>query len=85
MKGYNVATLPKNIETIYNIIYIRILRFIGGICLLLILTGYSCLLPTYLHIPIIVIGTIQSVQIIIIFLIKFIYGIYTLKYKSDKF
>ena len=41
--------LPKKIENVYSNIYIRILRFIGGLCLLLALTKNYLLLPIFLH------------------------------------
>ena len=85
MKAYNVPILPKKIENIYSNIYVRVLRFIGGVCLLLILTNKHLLLPVYLHKLIIVVGAIQSIQILIIFIIKIIYGLYTLMYKSKDF
>lgn len=34
-KGFSVPLLPTKIYAIYNHIYFRILRFIGGLCLLL--------------------------------------------------
>lgn len=77
--------LPEKLYKIYNLLYIRILRFIGGVCLLLVLTSSYLSLPIYLHKPIIIIGAIQSVQILIICIVKIIYGIYTLKYKSKEF
>lgn len=85
-KGYNVAILPTKVYKIYNLIYIRMLRFIGGICLLLILTKATpgCL-PVYVQRLILILALLQSVSIVIIFIIKIIYGFYTLKYKSDKF
>ena len=85
MKAYNVPILPKKIENIYSNIYVRILRFIGGVCLLLILTNKHLLLPVYLHKLIIIIGAIQSVQILIIFTIKVVYGFYTLICKTKDF
>lgn len=85
MKAYNVPILPKKIESVYSNIYVRILRFIGGVCLLLILTNKHLLLPIYLHKVIIVVGAIQSVQILIVFIIKVIYGLYTLLYKPKDF
>ena len=85
MKAYSVPMLPKKIEYIYSNIYVRILRFIGGVCLLLVLTNKYLLLPIYLHKIIIVVGAIQSIQILIIFIIKIIYGLYTLMYKSKDF
>nr|UEK25959.1 hypothetical protein [Mutinus fleischeri] len=84
-KGYNIGILPDNLYKLYNNIVIRILRFIGGVCLLLVFTSYYLKLPIILHNFIIIIGFIQSMQILIILLIKIIYGIYTLKYKSKEF
>nr|YP_010697893.1 hypothetical protein P1Q19_mgp05 [Fuscoporia viticola]WCF76854.1 hypothetical protein [Fuscoporia viticola] len=85
MKAYHVPVLPKKIDLIYSNIYIRILRFIGGICLLLTLTNSHLSLPIYLHIYIAIIGAIQSIQIVLMFIIKFIYGLYTLIYKPKEF
>ena len=84
-KGYNIPLLPANIEIIYSNIYSRILRFIGGFCLLLALTKFYLFLPTFSHKIIIILGAIQSVQIILILTIKIVYGIYVLKYKSKEF
>lgn len=85
VKAYKIPMLPDKINKFYNHIYIRILRFIGGFCLLLLLTKTYLVLSTHLHLPIIIMGLIQSIQIILIFLIKGIYGIYMLKYKSKEF
>src|SRR5229473_2505394 len=85
MKGYKVPTLPKKIELILNNVYIRILRFIGGLCLLLILTSSHLSFPMYLQFIIVILGCLQSIQIMVIFVIKFIYGIYTLIYKAKDF
>ena len=85
LKGYNIGILPEKVYKIYNNIFIRILRFIGGVCLFLVLTSYYLSLPIILHKIIIIIGFIQSIQIVIILLIKIIYGVYTLKYKSKDF
>jgi|ERR1700733_65131 len=85
VKGYNVPTLPKNVEIILNNIYVRILRFIGGLCLLIVLTSSYSGLPKYLQLMIIIAGCLQSIQIIMIICIKLIDGIYTLKYKPKEF
>lgn len=84
-KGYNIGILPENLYKIYNNIFIRILRFIGGVCLLLVLTSYYLNLPIILHKFITIIGFIQSIQISVILLIKIIYGVYTLIYKKNEF
>jgi hypothetical protein len=84
-KAYEVPMLPEKLDKFYNHIFIRILRFIGGLCLLLTLTSKYSVLPAYLHLPIFILGLLQSIQIILIFFTKGIYGIYTLKYKPNKF
>src|SRR5215813_8719992 len=84
-KANSVSLLPKKIEILYQNIFVRIFRFIGGICLLIVLTSYYLKIPVYLHNPIIIIGFLQSVQIFIIFIIKICYGFYTLKYKKKEF
>ena len=84
-KGYNMPTLPQNILDFQNKPIIRIIRVLAGICLLLLLTSKYLLFPLYLHNIIMILGIVQSLQISIIFIIKFIYGIYTLKYKSKDF
>ena len=85
IKGYSVNTLPDNFYLKYNHIYVRILRFIGGFCLLLSLTHNYVYFPIYLHTPILVIGFLQSIQILFILIFKFIYGIYTIKNKKGVF
>ena len=85
MRAYNIPILPKKIEIVYSNIYVRILRFIGGVCLLLILTNKHLLLPIYFHNFIIVVGAIQSIQILVIFIIKAFYGLYVLIYKTKDF
>lgn len=84
-KGYEVPMLPKKLNKIYNHIFIRILRFIGGLFLLLTLTTTYSLFPNYLHLPIFIAGLIQSIQIFLIFFTKVIYGIYILKHKPTEF
>ena len=80
-----MPTLPQNILDFQNKPIIRIIRVLAGICLLLLLTSKYLLFPLYLHNIIMILGIVQSLQISIIFIIKFIYGIYTLKYKSKDF
>ena len=84
-KGLSMSLLPAKVEKFYSYIFIRILRFLGGLCLLLVLTSWYLELPLMLHNTIIIVGFIQSIQILIICLIKVIYGVYRLKYKSKDF
>ena len=69
-KGYSISTLPLSVEKIYNNIFIRILRVIGGISFLMVISKFYLNLPTNLHLFIIIIAVIQITQIIIIFIIK---------------
>lgn len=84
-KGYSVSTLPVKLEKFYNHIFIRILRVIGGICFVILVTKLYLNLPENLHLIIIIISAIQITQIIIILIIKIFYGIYKLLYKKEEF
>ena len=46
-KGYNISILPEKIEKIYSLIFVRILRVIGGISFLLVLTSKYLMFPFY--------------------------------------
>lgn len=83
-KANSISLLPKKIELFYQHIFVRILRFIGGLCLLIVLTKNHLLFHIYLQIPIIILGFLQSVQILIIFIIKIIYGFNTLKHRKKR-
>lgn len=87
MKGYSISTLPISVERFYNNIFIRILRVIGGICLVLVLTNGSekLSLPSSIHTIIIALAFLQSIQILIIMIIKLIFGLYTLIYNRKIF
>lgn len=84
-KGYNIPILPEKVNSFYNLLIIRVLRVIGGICLLIILLEKYNLFPEYLHYLIFFIGLTHLLSIIIIFLIKIFYGIYKLIYHSNEF
>jgi hypothetical protein len=84
VKGYSVSTLPVSVEKFYNNIFIRILRFIGGIFFLLVISKMYLKLPENLHLLCTIIAAIQITQIIIILLIRFFYAMYILIYRQDK-
>ncbi len=50
MKGHNTPSLPHQVDLIYNHIYFRIFRVIGGIAFLLIITGYYNQFPFFFNI-----------------------------------
>jgi len=78
-KGLNIDTLPTNVRLFLDIPLIRVLRVIGGICVLIYLLNkngnipYN--IPYFLNILIIIIALIQLIQIVIISLIKLVYGL----------
>lgn len=69
-KGYNIPILPEKVNSFYNLLFIRVLRFIGGICLLIFLLEKYNIFPEYFQYFIIFIGLTHLLSIIIIFLIK---------------
>jgi len=75
IKGYSIPLLPDNINKFHNLPIIRILRVIEGFCAVLTLTkSYSHLLEIIRWI-VLIFGIIQLLQIVIISIIKVIYGI----------
>ncbi len=85
MRAYNIPTLPAKVELIYSHIFVRILRFIGGLACVLVLTKTYLMLPAFLHLFLPILASIQITQIIIILIIKFFFGLYTLIYTKEKF
>jgi len=85
IRAYSIPTLPTKVELIYSHIFVKILRFIGGLSCLLVLTKTHLMLPDFLHFLLSVLASIQMTQIIIILIIKFFYGLYTIIYKKEKF
>ena len=83
-KGFNAPILPNKFYILYNHIWVRILRFIGGFCLLITLSGFISNFPNEIHFYIKMCGFIQSIQIIFVLIFKFCYGIYFLKFKSKE-
>lgn len=87
-KGMSISILPPKLEKLYSNKYIRIIRFIGGLCLLFVLTNKYLLLPNLpfsIYMTICIIGLLQALQIFIIFLIKIIYGLYIIIKKPEVF
>jgi hypothetical protein len=85
IRAYSIPTLPAKVELIYSHIFVRILRFIGGLSCLLVLTKTHLMLPGFLHLFLSILASIQITQIIIILIIKLFYGLYTIIYKKEKF
>nr|WVH38269.1 hypothetical protein [Trametes maxima] len=84
-KANSISLLPRKVEVYYNYLYMRIFRVLGGICLVLVLTGKFSLFGEEIHIFIFILALIQSFLIIIINLIKFFYGLYVIIKKPNIF
>ena len=84
-KAYDISLLPRRVELIYTSYVIRILRVIGGFCMVLVLTGKYSLFVKELHILIFIAALLQSILISIIFIIKFVYGLYIIIKKPEIF
>jgi hypothetical protein len=84
-KGISISILPPKINKIYNSILFRIFRVVGGISLLLVISHKYLILPDLFHKPILYLGLLQSIQMIFFFIIKLIYGIYTLIFRAKEF
>jgi hypothetical protein len=85
IRAYSIPTLPAKVELFYSHIFVRILRFIGGLSCVLVLTKTHLWLPAYLHLFLSILASIQMTQIIIILIIKIFFGLYTIIYKKEKF
>jgi len=75
IKAYSIPLLPDNLKKFYNLPLIRGLRLIGGYCAILILTKSYLQLPEIIRWIVLIFGIIQLLQIVIISIIKVIYGI----------
>jgi len=75
IKAYSIPLLPDKIKIFYNLPFIRGLRLIGGYCAILILTKSYLQLPEIIRWIVLIFGIIQLLQIVIISIIKVIYGI----------
>nr|UEV87038.1 hypothetical protein [Grifola frondosa] len=74
-KAYNMSLLPDNIIKIYAHPIIRILRIIGDLSALLVITKKHLLFNFPLDSILIVLALLQFFQIVLISIIKIIYGI----------
>ena len=64
-KAYSISFLPPKVEYYHNLLLIRIFRVIGGICIILILTGKYTLILEQLQILVFIFAFIHITTIII--------------------
>ena len=87
-KGIQMETLPKNVRNVLDIPIIRIFRVIGGLSVLMfLLIRYDVIsieLSFTVYILLSFMALLQLIQIVIISIIKFVYGLNKLiKHRKD--
>ena len=77
-KGYNIETLPESVRNFLSYPCVRILRVIGGLAVLITLFIRNGYIDFYFPITILyiinIIALLQLTQIVVISLIKLVYG-----------
>ena len=84
-KAYSISFLPPKVEYFHNLLLVRIFRVIGGVCIMLILTGKYTLILEQLQILVFIFAFIHITTIIIIQIIKVVYGLYIFIKKPELF
>ena len=84
-KVYRVSLLPTSIDKLYNHLFVRVLRFTGGICLFLVFSHNYVKLGTPFNTVVLILATFQVIQMTCVSLIKGVNGFYNLLYKPETF
>ena len=84
-KAYSISFLPPKVEYYYNLLLIRIFRVIGGFCIVLTLTKNYTLVLEELQIVVLIIASVHITTLIIIQIIKLVYGLYIIIKKPELF
>ena len=82
-KAWNFPKLPLKLLNYYNSFFIRVLRVIGAICLILMVSKITIHFPLIIKFSVDIIGLLHLIHIIIIIIIKIIYVFYVLIYKPE--
>ena len=85
IKGINMPMLPNKLNSIYNNIFFRILRAIGGFSLVLVLTSKYLGFPNFFQILFLILASFQVIQMFFFLVIKTIFGVYLLICKPEQF
>ena len=85
MRAYSIPTLPVSVARFNTNIFVRIFRVIGGTSFLMVATEFYLQFPDLLQIICAIIASIQVTLVVIIFIIRTFYSLYTLIYKKEKF
>ena len=80
---WSLPKLPAKINIIYNHIYFRILRVIGGFSFILLISKIFDSFPNNIQLVITIIAFIHITQMTIMWFIKFIYAMYIMIYHPE--
>lgn len=83
--GYNIQPLPDNIYKIYNHIFFRVFRVIGGISAVLVLTKTHHSLPLLIQYLVLALGLFQFIQMAIFSFLKSVYLFKKIKNNPEEF
>nr|YP_009348143.1 hypothetical protein [Hericium coralloides]APX41096.1 hypothetical protein [Hericium coralloides] len=83
--GWSLELAPPFLIKFQNNIFIRVIRVIGGLSLLLTISNNYLLAPKFIQYIIFFFALIQIIWMFIYYFIKTVYGIYTLIYKKEVF
>jgi hypothetical protein len=84
IKAYNIDILPRKISFYYRSIYNRIFRVIGGISTAIMLNKIQFSFY-FLDLLIMFLSLVFLIQLLIINIIRFFYGLYLFIYKKEIF
>ena len=75
LKAYHLPILPDNINNLYQNIFVRIFRVIGGICVVVVLTKKHLILDFPLRLIVLILAFFQFVLMVFIGIVKLVFGI----------
>lgn len=87
--GLSIQILPKKYEYILNLVAVRILRVLGGICMVYVLLksrGLNIIeIPDYLYSIVYFLAILQGIQIVVTGLTKLVFGLIKLFKNKQEF
>jgi hypothetical protein len=88
-RAYIIPTLPLSVENFNNHIFVRILRVLGGISFFIFMLGtrpdFGLQIHNYFKFFVSILASFHITYVIIIFIIRIIYSMYTLISQREKF
>ena len=83
--GIYIKPLPDNLYKIYDNIFFRIFRVLGGLSALIVLSRINLSLPNFIQYILLSLGLFQLIQMTLFSFLKFIYIYRKWKYQPEEF